>query len=181
MTSKEFAQFKKFVESGYARPKFTKELYRALNLSSFGFIAHYDLGGFYEARFAGWPERVETFSQILERDARGPFEQAVREYIKSERLLGQAAEAEAKDLEARERAELVRLTAKIPVIHTVTFNDEGKGGDVGHWTVLVDGKQVAEIRSWRDMDVSAKALDPLWRVLGIKMVFLWPGGRGETP
>lgn len=104
--------FERFIGSGYAKAKFTKDLYRALYLSSFGFIAHYDLDGFYAARFGGWPERAETLAQVLECDARTPLDAAVQEYVRSEGLLDKAKRAAAEELEAGERAELGRLKAK---------------------------------------------------------------------
>ena len=109
---KDFALFRKFVEGGYDRKRFTKDLYRALYLSSFGFIAHYDLGGFYAARFGGWAERVETLTQVLERTALGPFEEAAQGLVRREGLLDEARRASASELEAVERAELARLKAK---------------------------------------------------------------------
>ena len=110
---KEIALFKKFVDSGYDQAKFTKALYRALTFS-FGFIAHYDINGFYVARFAGWTERVDTFAQILEwpHRNRDPFEQSVRDYVREERLLDRAKRAAAEELETSERAELARLKEK---------------------------------------------------------------------
>ena len=115
MTKTPAVLFEQFVASGYARSKFTKELYRALNLSSFGFIAHFNLDGFYAARFAGCVERVETFAQILERPATGPFERAVQDRVRSDRLLDRASQEAAEELEASERAELARLVAKYGV------------------------------------------------------------------
>jgi hypothetical protein len=54
----------------------------------------------------------------------------------------------------------------------VLFTD-AKGGGEGPWTVSVDGDPViAELRS-SDMDVSARALDPLWERLGVEVKFEW--------
>jgi hypothetical protein len=111
-TTREFALFKKFVESGYERKKFTQDLYRALHFS-FGFIAHYDIDGFYAERFAGWERRANTFAQILERrGAPTPFEEAVRAFVVGENLFALAKSAAALELERVERAELARLKAK---------------------------------------------------------------------
>lgn len=106
-----FALFKRLVASDYAPERLTRALYHDLTLS-FGFIAHFDRSGFYAARLRGWPERAETFEQVLGWSARTPFEQAVQAYVRSERLLDRAQAAAAGELEASERTELARLKAK---------------------------------------------------------------------
>jgi hypothetical protein len=53
--------FGRFAASGYDRGCFTKGLYHALR-QCFGFIAHYDIDGFYEARFGNWEARVDTLA-----------------------------------------------------------------------------------------------------------------------
>jgi hypothetical protein len=58
-------EFEKFILSGFQKTKFTKALYKHLSLN-FGFIAHYDLNGFYEARFADPIGRVQTFTSIID-------------------------------------------------------------------------------------------------------------------
>jgi hypothetical protein len=56
--------FEKFLKSGFARKNFTQILYKHLSLN-FGFIAHYDINGFYESRFAEAEGRLITVNQIL--------------------------------------------------------------------------------------------------------------------
>lgn len=52
----------------------------------------------------------------------------------------------------------------------VTFEDVTGDGE-GPWTVSVDNRVVIE--ELLDMDVSARALEPLWLTLGIEVKFRW--------
>jgi hypothetical protein len=110
---KAMAAFKRLVASGYARERFTPALYRAMTLS-FGFIAHYDLGGFYAARFETADRRVETLEQVLGAPLcrLSPFEVALRQHVLDGGLLDAERRLAASQLEARERAELSRLRVK---------------------------------------------------------------------
>lgn len=56
--------FERFVKNGFKRTQFTKALYNHLHLY-FGFIAHFDIDGFYSARFQNPQGRVQTFQSIL--------------------------------------------------------------------------------------------------------------------
>jgi|GEM_PF-1476940 len=56
--------FERFQHSGFNRARFTKELYRALSLYC-GFIAHYDLDGFYNSRFRGAENVQNTYVRLL--------------------------------------------------------------------------------------------------------------------
>ena len=105
------AAFKRFAASGYARERFTPALYRALTFS-FGFVAHYDLGGFYGSRFETADRRVTTLEQVLNYNATSPFEMSLRQYVLEKGLLDAERRLAAEQLEARERAELARLKAK---------------------------------------------------------------------
>lgn len=86
---KVYKGFVKFVASDFQRTKFTKAMYSFLNLSSFGFIAHYDIDGFYSCRFANPKGRIETLKAIAERtiyetaSKKLDLELAVRELFKS--------------------------------------------------------------------------------------------------
>jgi hypothetical protein len=53
----------RFIASDFDPRKFTKALYKQLSLH-FGFIDHYDLGGFYHARFSDPDGRMKTFEAI---------------------------------------------------------------------------------------------------------------------
>jgi hypothetical protein len=108
------ALFLRFARSGYRYTLFTQPLYHAL-MYSFGFIAHFDRGGFYEARFAALPDRVETLRtmgvEVLGHTLT-ELETALRESVLRLGLLDRAVEAMRADTEARERVELARLRAK---------------------------------------------------------------------
>lgn len=56
--------FEKFLASGLKRELFTQGLYKHLSLY-FGFIAHYDIHGFYAERFASPSGRRETIEMML--------------------------------------------------------------------------------------------------------------------
>jgi hypothetical protein len=106
--------FEAFAAAGYPQAKFTDALYRVL-CRAFGFIAHYDRGGFYAKRFADLPGRIETLETMAEpegwcRDR--PMEVALRDVVVTRDLLKAARQALATQTEATERAELARLKAK---------------------------------------------------------------------
>ena len=109
--------FERFAASGYKKSLFTKDLYHELSMC-FGFIAHFNRDGFYEARFGRLSDRaetllvmgVETMSWQL-----SPLEAALRELVVDKRLLVQASEALAIETETMERTELARLKAKYEV------------------------------------------------------------------
>ncbi len=56
--------FERFVKGGFKQTQFTKAIYKHLSLH-FGFIAHFDIHGFYHARFANPDGRLETVKMIL--------------------------------------------------------------------------------------------------------------------
>jgi hypothetical protein len=58
-----YRSFDRFIRSGFDPAKFTKSLYRHLSLH-FGFIAHYNQNGFYQARFEDPQGRARTFQNI---------------------------------------------------------------------------------------------------------------------
>lgn len=103
--------FGRFAAAGYPRSLFTKELYQTLR-HTFGFIAHYDLNGFYKERFEGPLERVDTFAIMVEEEERTELEQRLRTVVVAMKLQEHAVAELAVDEEQRERAELARLKAK---------------------------------------------------------------------
>lgn len=105
--------FERFVDSGYEQKRFTKDLYEALRMS-FGFIAHYDRGGFYQKRFSAPEDRVVTFAEIRRPTAwpARPIEVALRKIVVRRELHEQALKDVDAAVEKRERAELARLKAK---------------------------------------------------------------------
>jgi len=55
--------FQCFIKSDFKKTQFTRALYQYLSIH-FGFIAHYDINGFYEARFENPVGRASTFQTI---------------------------------------------------------------------------------------------------------------------
>lgn len=107
--------FERFALSGYRQTRFTDALYRALHLS-FGFIAHFDRGGFYRVRFEDLAGRVETLRQMTDEQPwhNRPEEVALRAVVTRLKLVDAAEKELAAETEAAERAELARLKAKYP-------------------------------------------------------------------
>jgi hypothetical protein len=118
--SDELKVFERFVASGFDRKKFTHAIYKKLTFA-FGFIAHYDIDGFYVERFATPDQRVATFACVTNRTAHTPFEVSLQDYVRRERLLESAQQMAAAELEASERAELARLKAKYEPADDVTL------------------------------------------------------------
>jgi len=56
--------FERFLKSGLNRNIFTKALYSHLSLN-FSFIAHYNIDGFYQARFGGYKMGHLTIQSII--------------------------------------------------------------------------------------------------------------------
>lgn len=58
--------FLRFVADGFPRERFTRQLYMGLSTHGyFGFIAHYDIHGFYHEQM-GTPQRQASFLRTLE-------------------------------------------------------------------------------------------------------------------
>jgi hypothetical protein len=120
-------KYQAFVESSFKRQLFSKSLYQYLSVN-FSFIAHYDIDGFYRARFADPIGRAKTFNQIMsaskweftaephrtgdlnkavylltEANASIFFDSAKEDRIKELEEIVQAAEAELKSLRALTR------------------------------------------------------------------------------
>jgi hypothetical protein len=62
--SKVLNHFQKFLASGCEESLFTKALYQHLHLHC-GFIAHYNINGFYESRFCGLDNLKITLDGII--------------------------------------------------------------------------------------------------------------------
>ena len=108
------ATFETFAVGGYPWAKFTDGLYRALHCA-FGFIAHFDRGGFYQVRFVDLDGRVETLEVMAHPEAwcrDRPMERALREIVERRDLHMEAVRARDAAVIAAERAELARLKAK---------------------------------------------------------------------
>jgi len=110
-------QFKRFVERGFRREDFPKTFYQRLS-NCFGFIAHYNVHGFYETYFTT-PEGKVDFLLAVTRTVYGDpaftfsdVEREVQSWVLVGGFLEQAQQASASAQEAQERAELTRLQAK---------------------------------------------------------------------
>lgn len=76
-----------FIKNDFAQSKFTKALYTHLHLN-FGFIAHYDLHGFYQNRFADPEGRIKTYEAIsraaghdLNKEDSGDLNRAIKDLV----------------------------------------------------------------------------------------------------
>ena len=76
-----------FIKNDFAVNKFTKALYTHLSLN-FGFIAHYNLHGFYQKRFADPEGRIKTYEAIshaaghdLNKEDCGDLNRAIKELV----------------------------------------------------------------------------------------------------
>lgn len=105
--------FERFAASGYAWGKFPDGLYRPLTFA-FGFIAHYDRGGFHAARFRELDDLVETLQTMVAPTpwASTQVEIALRDTVVRCDLLAMAVIERDSELERAERATLARLQAK---------------------------------------------------------------------
>jgi hypothetical protein len=66
--TKVLSGFEKFIKGDFKRSLFTKSMYQYLSLN-FGFIAHYNIEGFFGVRFEDPRGLISTFNQICERPA----------------------------------------------------------------------------------------------------------------
>lgn len=107
--------FGRFAASGYKKSLLTKPLYLALS-RCFGFIAHFDRDGFYEARFGGPAARVATFAVIMGEQQAAltmtELEKRLRTMVHARGLVDAAKKEFAAETDRTERAELARLKVK---------------------------------------------------------------------
>jgi hypothetical protein len=111
-------QFVRFVKSGFAAKNFTQKFYRRLSLT-FGHIAHYDRGGFWNVFFTSPKEIVRFLEQTLGHSCCGDpawtysdVERALQSWLLLEGVLHRYREQAAAEMEAEERAEYQRLRKK---------------------------------------------------------------------
>lgn len=101
----------RLVEGEFALKLFTKPLYRRLN-SMFGFIAHYDLKGFYATQMSSTWRRRDFLQQILSHPSYGPhasLERAIREWIRDGKYVLVYEERFRVEKEAADRAQYEEL------------------------------------------------------------------------
>ncbi len=111
-------RFVRFVESDFALKHFTEKFYRRLT-NTFGHIAHYNRGGFFETFFTTSANKVRFLEMTLRwswgGDPAGTYsdvERVLQQWLQASGLLEQYRQRLAEETEAGERAELTRLQAK---------------------------------------------------------------------
>ena len=111
-------RFVRFVQSDFAAKHFTEKFYRRLS-NTFGLIAHYNRGGFWETFFTSTADKVR-FLEIAIRWSwgsdpawtYGDVERVLREWLQADGTLERYRQRLAAETEAAERAQLARLQAK---------------------------------------------------------------------
>lgn len=107
-------QFVTFVESDMDRRKFTKAFYTRLHMM-FGFIAHYDIHGFYAVYFTDPQTVLDFLKSIVHGPHYGDWADVERElasWVLSTGTLEEWAEKAAQYVEDKELAEYARLKNK---------------------------------------------------------------------
>ena len=111
-------QFQAFVKSGFAFTKFPKWFYQRLS-NTFGHIAHYDQGGFYDNFFRQTAGKVAFVEQCLRWECFGQpeftfcdAEREIQTWLKDEDIAGQLRRQLAREIEVGERRLLAQLQAK---------------------------------------------------------------------
>lgn len=111
-------QFIKFVQSDFAKSKFTKAFYRRLSMT-FGHIAHFNMHGFFEEFFTTTQDKVRFLRQTLAHPCWGDpgwtysdVERALQEWLRANGVMEKYEQRLVQEVEANERAVLARLQAK---------------------------------------------------------------------
>ena len=111
-------QFVRFVQSDFAEKHFTKKFYQRLS-STFGHIAHYNRGGFWDTFFTTTAYKVRFLEMAVQYPCYGDpawtfsdVERAVQAWLKAEGTLERYQQQLADEIEAAELALLARLQQK---------------------------------------------------------------------
>jgi hypothetical protein len=111
-------QFVRFVESDFAAKHFTDKFYRRLS-NTFGHIAHYNRGGFWDTFFTTSADKVQFLEQTLQHPCYGDpawtysdVERALQAWLRADGTLERYRQRLAQETEAAERAQLARLQQK---------------------------------------------------------------------
>ena len=111
-------QFKKFIESDFAKSKFPKWFYNRLSMT-FGHIAHYNQAGFFETFFTNTRDKVRFLQSTLETGCYGSPEHTfcdcehdIHVWLKEQGTLEKYQALLTAQVENYERAELTRLQEK---------------------------------------------------------------------
>ena len=111
-------QFVRFVQSDFAAKHFTEKFYRRLS-NTFGHIAHYNRGGFWETFFTTTADKVRFLKMTLQYPCYGDpawtysdVERALQQWLQVSNLLEQYRQRMTEETEAGERTQLAKLQAK---------------------------------------------------------------------
>lgn len=109
-----------FILSDFPKSKFPSWLYKRLSMT-FGFIAHYDIHGFYAEYFESTADKLRFLEQILDYPCHGDpeytysdAERTFRAWLMEEEILQKTHNRWKQEVEASEKQELARLQAKYP-------------------------------------------------------------------
>ena len=111
-------RFVRFVQSDFALKHFTEKFYLRL-ANTFGHIAHFNRGGFWDTFFTTTAEKFRFLEMTVQYPCYGDpawtygdVERAVREWLRADGTLARYRQQLAEETEAGERAQLARLQAK---------------------------------------------------------------------
>ena len=111
-------RFVQFVQSNFAAKHFTEKFYRRLS-NTFGNIAHFNRGGFWETFFTTTADKVRFLELTVQYPCYGDpawtysdVERALREWLQVDGTLDRYRQRLAEETEAGEHAQLARLQAK---------------------------------------------------------------------
>jgi hypothetical protein len=111
-------QFVRFLESGFDQRHFTERFYRRLS-NTFGHIAHFNRGGFWETFFTTTGDKVKFLELTLRHPCYGDaswtysdVERSLQSWLAVDGTLAKWRERLAAEVEAGERDEFERLRAK---------------------------------------------------------------------
>lgn len=111
-------QFIKFVQWDFSKKQFSKAFYQRLSMT-FGHIAHYNQGGFFEEFFSTTEGKVRFLRQTLAHPCYGDpawtfsdVERALQKWLLHDHVLAKYENLLAEETEAEEKATLARLQEK---------------------------------------------------------------------
>ena len=111
-------RFVRFVQNDFAAKQFTDKFYRRL-CSTFGNIAHYNRGGFWDTFFTTTADKVRFLEQTLQHLCYGDpawtysdVERALQAWLRADGTLERYRQRLVEETEAAEHVELARLQEK---------------------------------------------------------------------
>jgi hypothetical protein len=111
-------QFMRFIQSDFAAEHFTEKFYRRLS-NTFGHIANYNRGGFWDTFFTTTADKVRFLEQTLLHPCYGDsawtfsdVERALQAWLRADGTLERYRQRLAEETEAAERVQLAHLQAK---------------------------------------------------------------------